>query len=176
MIPENRSPLEVLRNYQDEVKAKGGKILFECKEAECGGNPRQSSEGGGGDMSLALSLNPDERITDPNFSNGKCAQASSIPGQRYTAAELPDSGAHVSVLTYTVRDNLYCKAFNNRTVAVVDIIESKAREQKMMVAVQASDMAKAISSTGRVSLYGTYFVSPADRGPPCTIFRKSGFT
>ncbi|MGH8728911.1 MAG: DUF4892 domain-containing protein [Burkholderiales bacterium] len=54
LIPQDRSPLEVLRNYQDEIKAKGGKILFECKEAECGGDPKRSSSGGGGDVSLAM--------------------------------------------------------------------------------------------------------------------------
>ena len=45
---------------------------------------------------------------------------------------------------------------NNRTVAIVDIVEAKAREQKM-VTVQASDMEKAIAGTGRIALYGIYF-------------------
>jgi OOP family OmpA-OmpF porin len=34
LIPENRSPLEVLRNYQDDITGKGGNILFECKAGE----------------------------------------------------------------------------------------------------------------------------------------------
>lgn len=36
LIPEGRSTLEVVRNYQEEVKSKQGKILYECKERDCG--------------------------------------------------------------------------------------------------------------------------------------------
>jgi OmpA-OmpF porin, OOP family len=159
LIPADRSPLEVLRNYQDEVRAKGGKILFECKGAECGGDAERSSGGGGGDSSLAMYLYPAERITEARGSNGYCAMAEHITDQRYSAAEIPSAGAHVSVLAYTIvapdrHDS--CLGFNGRTVAVVDILEAKAREQKM-VAVKASEMASAIAGTGKVALYGIYF-------------------
>src|SRR5262245_50018070 len=30
-VGKDRSPLEVARNYQDELKAKGGKVVYECK-------------------------------------------------------------------------------------------------------------------------------------------------
>jgi outer membrane protein OmpA-like peptidoglycan-associated protein len=158
-IPADRSPLEVLRNYQDEVRAKGGKTLFECKGAECGGDPARSSGGGGGDSSLAMYLYPAERVTEAQGSNGYCAMAEHITDQRYAAAEIPSAGAHVSVLTYTiVAPDQYdsCRGFNGRTVAVVDIVEAKAREQKM-VTVNASEMASAIAGTGKVALYGIYF-------------------
>lgn len=42
----------MLRNYQDEVKAKGGEILFECKDEACGGDARRATDGGGGQQSL----------------------------------------------------------------------------------------------------------------------------
>ena len=159
LIPADRSPLEVLRNYQDEIRSKGGKILFECKGAECGGDPQRSSGGGGGDASLAMYLYPAERISEAHGSNGYCAMAEHITDQRYSAAEIPSAGAHVSVLTYAIvapdkHDS--CLGFNGRTVAVVDIVEAKAREQKM-VTVKAADMATAIAGTGRVALYGIYF-------------------
>jgi OmpA-OmpF porin, OOP family len=159
LTPADRSPLEVLRNYQDEVRSKGGRILFECKAAECGGDPDRSGGGGGGDSSLAMYLYPAERITEAHGSNGYCAMAEHITDQRYTAAEIPSGGAHVSVLTYTiVAPDKYdsCLAFNGRTVAVVDVIEAKAREQKM-VTVNASEMASAIAGTGKIALYGIYF-------------------
>jgi len=109
-------------------------------------------------MSLARFLYPDDRITDPFGSNGWCAMMEDVADLRYAAAELPDAGAHVSVLTFTLKvgSNQYCKALNERTIAIVDIVEAKAREQ-LMVTVQASDMAKAIVDTGRVALYGIYF-------------------
>jgi OmpA-OmpF porin, OOP family len=156
LLPENRSPLEVLRNYQDEIASQDGKILFECEAEGCGGDPARSSSGGGGRMSLAMYLFPAERVTDPAFSNGNCAMTNRIADQWYTVAKLPASGAHVSVLTYTLKDDRYCKAFNGRTIAVVDIVEAKAREQKM-VTVKAEEMAKKISTTGSIALYGIYF-------------------
>jgi len=159
LIPENRSPLEVLRNYQDEIKAKGGSILFECKEGECGGDARRGIQGGGGDASLGMFLYPGERLTEPRWSNGWCAVTANINGQRYAAAEIPGSGAHVSVLAYTIDEpqkSDACNAFNGRTVAVVDLVEAKGREQKM-VTVQAGEMAKAISNEGRIALYGILF-------------------
>lgn len=154
LIPQDRSPLEVVRNYQDEIKALGGKVLFECKAAECGGDPQRSSSGGGGDVSLAMYLYPESRVSDPYKSNGYCALTSNIADQRYVAAELPDG--HFSVLAYTLKDELYCKAFNGRTIAIVDVVEAKAREQKM-VTVQAREMAKKIASTGSIALYGILF-------------------
>lgn len=154
LVPKDRSPLEVVRNYQDEIKVKGGKILFECKDADCGGDPHRSSSGGGGDISLAMYLYPEDRVTDPAFSNGHCALTERISDQRYVAAELPD--AHVSVLAYTLKDDLYCKAFNDRTIAIVDILEAKAREKKMVM-VEAGEMAKEIASAGSVALYGILF-------------------
>ena len=88
LIPADRSPLEVLRNYQDDVKSKGGQILYECKAAECGADPSRSSGGGGGDMSLAMYFFAPERVIDPHGSNGFCALAEKITDQRYTVAEL----------------------------------------------------------------------------------------
>ncbi len=159
VIPPSRSPLEVVRNYEDEIKSKGGSILFACKGAECGGDPQRSTGGGGGDMSLAMYLYPFERITDERFTAAHCAQAESITDQRYAAAELPGSNAHISVLTYSIvspGEHDGCRALNGRTVAVVDIVEAKARETKM-VTVNAGEMASAISKTGHVALYGIYF-------------------
>src|SRR5918996_3214801 len=46
LIPPDRSPLEVVRNYQEEIEGKGGKVLFQCKAEECGGAPGRSSGGG----------------------------------------------------------------------------------------------------------------------------------
>lgn len=159
LLPAERSPLEVVRNYQDEIKSKAGKVLFECKGAECGGDPQRGLGGGGGDMSFASFLYPPERVTDAHGTNAYCAVMEHTTDQRYTAAELPQSGAHVSVLAYAIvapdRSDA-CHAFNGRTVAVVDIVEAKDREKKM-VTVDAGEMARSIGTTGRVALYGIYF-------------------
>ncbi|MDY0039812.1 MAG: OmpA family protein, partial [Desulforhabdus sp.] len=157
IIPENVSPLEVLRNYQEEITSKGGEILYQCKEQECGGDPTRGSHGGGGSMSLSMYLRPEEHIKDKRDSPGYCAQAPKIADQRYMAGAFSESGAHISVLTFAVKEwPGTCPEFIGRTVAAVDIIEPKQRQQKM-VTVKAAEMAKKISDTGSIALYGIYF-------------------
>lgn len=158
LLPPGVAPLQAVRNYQNEITAKGGKTLFECKSPDCGGDPARSSEGGGGEQSIAMLLWPEERVKDPHFSNGHCAQTTRTSEQRYVAAELPKSNAFVAVLAYSLKEDSYCKAFADRTVVVVDVLEQKAMEQKM-VTVKAEEMAQAINTTGRVALYGLYFDS-----------------
>jgi OmpA-OmpF porin, OOP family len=155
-IPENVSPLEVVRNYQQEIKEKGGESLYECKAEECGGDQTRGSVGGGGDMSMAMFLRPEEQVKDAHFSNGACAQTSHISDQRYMVGTLTETGAYVSVLAYTLKKETYCDVFAGRTVAVVDIVVPKQREQKM-VTVKADEMAKKISASGSIALYGIYF-------------------
>lgn len=58
--------------------------------------------------------------------------------------------------TYTVRDELYCQARNERTIAQVVTLEVKAREQKIVV-VQAGELAQSINANGKIALYGIYF-------------------
>jgi len=156
LLPENVAPLQAVRNYQNEIAGKEGKTLFECKNEECGGDPGRSSEGGGGEQSLAMYLWPESNIKDKAFSNGQCAQTQRISEQRYANFELPKSNAFVSVLAYTGKGGSYCNIFENRTVVVVDLLELKAMEQKM-VTVKAEEMAQAISTNGRIALYGLYF-------------------
>ena len=79
LLPEGRSPLDAVRSYQEEIRGKGGKILFECKAAECGGSSTIGSSGGGGYMSLAMFLFPEDRLKDVHGSNGWCATASVRP-------------------------------------------------------------------------------------------------
>jgi len=159
LIPVDRSPLEIIRNYQDEIVGSGGNVLWECKREECGGDKgRGVGASRHGSTSLAMILRPRERLGLKDYSQGFCATIGDIMDQRYLVAELPEVGAYISVHTYTIKSFGYtnCNAFKGRTVAVVDIVEGKPRE-KNMVTVEASDMAQQISETGSVSLYGIFF-------------------
>lgn len=158
LLPAGVAPLQAVRNYQNDATAKGGKTLFECKSPECGGDATRTSEGGGGDQSMAMMLWPEERIKDKAFTNGNCAQTTRVSEQRYAAIELPKSNAFVSVLAYSLKEGSYCNAFANRTVVMVDVLELKAMEQKM-VTVKAEEMAQSINANGRIALYGIYFDS-----------------
>ncbi|MBS1164590.1 MAG: oprF 3 [Proteobacteria bacterium] len=157
--PEDRSPLEVLRNYQDALTAAGGEVLWQCKDEDCGGSSTRSSSGGGGDTSLTMHFFSEKDLKDEAFSNGACAATSRITDQRYFSGRLPGTSGDtfLAVQTYTIPDGApYCGAFNNRTIAIVHILEPKAREQKMVV-VRAEEMAKDINASGHVALYGILF-------------------
>jgi outer membrane protein OmpA-like peptidoglycan-associated protein len=160
VLPAGRSPLEVIRNYQDEIVAQGGQVLFECKREECGGDPGKGVQKlvNVKAYSLAMALRSHEQLDLKEYSQGYCASIGDIMDQRYLVSELPGVGATISVHTYTIEGFRFsnCKAFIGRTIAVVDIIEGKPRE-KNMITVEASDMAQQISETGRASLYGIFF-------------------
>lgn len=158
VLPENRSPLEVLRNYQDVVAEAGGETVFECRREECGGEAGGAASGGGGQMSLTQYFFYESDIKDAAFSNGACAVTSNITDQRFFAAKVPQDGrdAWVTVQTYQMLDTLYCKALNGRTVAIVHVLEPKGRDRKMVV-VEAGEMASAIDFDGGIALYGIFF-------------------
>jgi outer membrane protein OmpA-like peptidoglycan-associated protein len=159
LMPAGRTPLEVVRNYEEEMKRAGGTMLFQCKEAECGGDPSKSLDGGGGRMSLAMYLYAPERLTEERHTTGWCVLGERIAEQRYATFDLPASNAVVSVLVYRlVSPNKLdsCHPLNDRTVAVVDLVEAKPREQRM-VTVPASEMERSISGSGHIALYGIYF-------------------
>lgn len=158
VLPPERSPLEVLRNYQDVVESAKGQVLFECKEEECGGAPDRASSGGGGDMSLMQYFLYESDVRDPAYSNGSCALTAGLNDQRFFAAKIPQEqgDAYVTVQTYSLMDDLYCKALNGRTIALVHVLEPKARDKKMVV-VAAAEMADSLAATGSISLYGIFF-------------------
>jgi len=158
VAPAGRSPLEVIGNYQDEIAGKGGKTLFHCKDEACGGDNSRGTDAGGGHQNLLMKIYPKSELRQPDFSNGACAIMSKTAGLRFAAMRLPAGGAdsHVAVLTYTLSDDLYCKALNDRTIVVVTIMESRAREQRM-VTVGADEMNSALSRDGRIILYNILF-------------------
>jgi outer membrane protein OmpA-like peptidoglycan-associated protein len=158
IVPSGRSPLEVLRNYQEEITGKGGTVLYSCKGEECGGDAIRGTTSGGGKSGLLNILYPKGELKAPAFSNGACAVDTGRADQRYTIGKIPVEGgdAHVAVLTYALRDTLYCKALNERVAALVTVVEPKPREQKMVL-VKAEEMGSAIGQNGRVALYGIFF-------------------
>lgn len=149
IIPEGRSTLEVVRNYQDELRSKNGKIAYECKDLQCG------------PIEVGQYIYPESRIPGEINAVPKVILGShhKIADQHYTVVTLPESGTYVSILSYVLTDTTWHETLlRGKTVAIVDIVEPKAREQKM-VTVEATQMASAITATGKVALYGLYFDS-----------------
>jgi OmpA-OmpF porin, OOP family len=158
LLPEGTAPLAVIRNYQNAAKAKGGKSLFECQGVECGGGQRNLSYGGGGQQGLAMILWPASKITDKSNTAAYCALRGQPREQRFTALEVPSSSAHVAVLAFTAEIGNECKLFNGRTFVMVETLESKAMAQTMETP-SADEMVAAITTSGRVALYGILFDS-----------------
>ena len=159
LLPEGRSPLEVIRNYRDEVERAGGSALFECAEADCGGEATYGMFGGGGRTSLAMFLQAPEKVTDAYRSIGWCARDARHAEQRYLAAAMPAREMHVSVHAYRIvapDAGPPCALLNGRTIAVVDVIDAGQRESRM-VTVSAAEMAGAIEGSGSVAVYGILF-------------------
>lgn len=158
VAPANRSPLEVLRNYQEEIAGKGGTVLFSCRDETCGGDNSRSTDGGGGRQSLLMKVFPPADVKAAYKSNGYCAVTDYITGLRYAAMRLPTSGgnAHAAIAVYSLKGGTYCEALKERTVVVVTLIEPKAREQRM-VTVAAPEMNAALGRDGRIVLYSILF-------------------
>ncbi len=158
VAPEDRSPLEVMRNYIDEIKAGGGRLLYGCRDAGCGGD-MMGNDHGGGTQGLLENLYPYRRIKDAYQSTGYCAVTDDPQEQRYVLATWPDGsgGARtLAVYTFTMQGDIYCDALKDRTGVLIVAIEPKALERKM-VTVTADDMGKALDAAGRISLYGIHF-------------------
>jgi outer membrane protein OmpA-like peptidoglycan-associated protein len=158
VLPEDRSPLEVLRNYQDVIETAGGEVVFECKTEDCGGSVQYGADTGGGDMSFTQFFFYDSDLKMESFSNASCAVTSNMTDMRYLTARVPrDAGdAYVTVQTFQMLDDLYCKALNGRTIAIVHVLEPKQRDKKMVV-VEAKEMGDTLSASGSISLYGIFF-------------------
>lgn len=157
LLPEGVSALQAVRNYQNEIKALGGKVLFECDIQTCGGDNQSLFMGGGGRQGMAKYLWPENKITAKFNTVGYCLQTGKPGDLRFSSLELPGRNAHVAVLTYQLASG-GCKEVVGRSVAVVHVIESGNMEQTMD-APKAERMAQAIQSEGRIALYGIYFDS-----------------
>lgn len=132
--PKGRAALEVSRNFQEALKAKGFEILFQCRGAEC-------SDLNGGELYFALN---DESPM------GRGEIRSGAPDVLYTAAVLkrPEGDVYVGV---------YVGQAGDAPEALIDVVETQPIEADRIVFVDASAMQKAIEADGRVALYGVLF-------------------
>ncbi len=137
LAPMGRSTLEVFRNYENELKAKGFQTLFTGSKEELGYDFQHRYDGIYSQVFDYADFNP-----------------------RFIAAKLSrpegDFYAAVFVTGYDLGTTADLKIEKNQTIAQIDIVEGKAMEEKM-VTVSAEKMASSLQDTGRVALYGIYF-------------------
>ncbi len=97
ITPVGKSPLEVLRNYQNELKASGFKSLFECAETACG---EATALTGGNNFNFANTLFKDAAYSTSRSEAHVCAAGYPITGFRYTLMENAKTGETVAVMTW----------------------------------------------------------------------------
>jgi OOP family OmpA-OmpF porin len=138
--PDARSPLELVRNWQQRLERGGFRTVFSCEARNCGG--------GGTDLWFA--------VTDAL--PGNAGIASNWGSQAYAVMRLerPAGDVWVSLLAVT--------GPRDRPQTLVDVVEVRPMETDRIVFVDAAQMDRSIAATGRVALYGIAF--DTDRAEP----------
>lgn len=133
LAPAGRDALEVFRNYQKELEAKGFETLFKAGDKETGWRFSKRYEG------------LFSQIFEYNDTNNY-----------YLAARKEGTTAALYVVGYQMGLTGALKPAKGQPLVQLDIVEAKAMDEKM-VAVSAEKMAGAIEESGRVALYGIFF-------------------
>ncbi|MFH0132029.1 OmpA family protein [Variovorax sp. VaC1] len=150
-LPEGRSLLEVQRNYEAGLKAKGFQVMFSCgtKDGSC------------------YRKDPDR--SEPNTDVSELATVIDTPewpligyGRTYVSTYFESDGRYLLAQNDTPNGKVYASiAFAEGSFrgsfALVRVVETKAMETDKIVFVDASAMQKSLQETGRISLYGIHF-------------------
>ncbi len=135
--PNGRSSLEVFRNYETELKNNNFEVLFECKKEICG---------------QAFFM-----MAQPVWKESgwvRDVYATNVNDQRYIAAKLKLDEGDIYAFIY-VSEHTFMNSLTG-TYVHMDIVEMKPMDTAM-VKVDAEAMAKDITTTGHVAIYGIYF-------------------
>lgn len=138
--PQERSTLEILKNYQSALESGGFEILFTCG-SDCGNN------------FSSLLYGPMDMRIDSSDTSGS---AFDLPQDvRYLAARFQDSERTVHIALLTAFDNGF-SALSKTPVTLLEIIEAETMETGM-VTVDADAIARGIDNTGHMAIYGVLF-------------------
>lgn len=155
VAPANRSPLEIVRNYEQELGSAGFEILYSCAREDCGGDD--------GWLSEHYLYSDDRQLNDaPPGASGVRGQiteyAFNFPrDQRYLAGKLARAEGDVYASVYVATETFdHFPETRDHALILLDIVETVPMETGK-VTVDASAMARDIAATGRAVLYGIHF-------------------
>lgn len=158
LAPAGRSTLEVLRNYESELRQIGFRTLFRGADAELGNASSFTSSfaDAAGYRKIPVGSNLGTIADHALWSTD----------ERYLAArwERPEGVVHVAVYLLALHQQSlglhplrgFGEVVPGQVLAQVDVVEAAPMETRM-VTVSASEMARALETSGSVSLYGIYF-------------------
>jgi OmpA-OmpF porin, OOP family len=154
--PEGRSPLEVVRNYEQELTKAGFTLVYQCARAECGGSEADMTDRTLYTMQNRLANYPPAHSGRAPGQVTEYAFSSASDGRLFVAKRTGGAGeAWISVYVATGGFSMH-KETVGRPIILVDLVEPMGMDSKM-VTVDASAMAKGIASDGHVALYGILF-------------------
>jgi OOP family OmpA-OmpF porin len=154
--PEGRSPLEVVRNYEQELTKAGFTRVYQCARAECGGNEADLTDRTLYTMENRLANYPPPHSGRAPGQVTEYAFSSATDGRLFVAKRTGGGGdAWISIYAAIGGSTMH-KETLERPIILVDFVESMGMESKM-VTVDASAMAKGIALDGHVALYGILF-------------------
>ena len=154
--PQDRSPLEIVRNYEMELKKNGFDVLYTCAAAQCGEKDGWLATFYFYPVGKQLSQTPPPHTGRQVGQVSEYAFSSPV-NQRYLAMKRsrPEGDVYVSVYVATNRATHH-KETQDHPLILLDVIDAVPIETGM-VTIDAAAMAKDISSSGHVALYGIYF-------------------
>ncbi len=136
-LPKGRSTLEVIRNYENELKGAGYKILFTGAKAEVGNIPRAAG------------------WETPTYV---------LDSQRILTAQLARPQGTVHIVLYAVGayyDEASWGVDKGQTLLFSHVIVQKPMENKLSK-LMADEIASTLSEAGSVALYGIFFDTNKD--------------
>jgi OOP family OmpA-OmpF porin len=143
VYPQDRSSLEVMRNYQAALEKAGMKSTFACAKETCGENF--------GDF-------VQQQRVGYNFIQGGEAATSPFNYGRNDNRYLLASGTRPDGSALTVAVYAVDPVQGKNGGVYLDIVEGKPMEGgKVAADLNAADMAKGIATDGKVAIYGVYF-------------------
>jgi outer membrane protein OmpA-like peptidoglycan-associated protein len=147
-LPEERSSLEVLRNYESSLKAKGFSIVFTCatSNGSCYANrPGHATGTAPYDFANALDASPEwPRLNGDYIRNYFGTNA------RYLLAKS-------ALAQGTVYASITLAEGNHGNHAFVRVVQTREMDTGKITFIGAQQMQAAIADAGRISLYGIQF-------------------
>jgi hypothetical protein len=138
--PDDKSTLDILRNYQSALEGAGFETLYKCG-SDCGNN-----------FPVLLYGPMVMRIRKTETSGSAFDMPQDI---RYLAARYVDDKRTVHIALLTAYDNGF-GSLSKRPVTLLQIVEAKSMDTGM-VTVDAEAIGKGIDTTGHMAIYGVQF-------------------
>ncbi len=156
LSPEGRSSLEVFTNYQEELLKKGFVPAFECAKETCGASFKS--------LKYKWSNPVTKLISDQADSKRKAlseAMFDAVINPRYVLMTMGEGDGKTYAAVFAAQNKGgsfgdYSKAIRNRVSVLVEIVEPKDMERKM-VTISAEAINTSMGTDGKIILYSVLF-------------------